>query len=84
MTAGSATRLYDSVHNHLFKLPDSTLVYPAHDYKGRTASSIGEEKTHNPRLTKPKEEFVEIMENLGLPKPRLLDKAVPANLKVGF
>jgi len=80
---GSASRLYESVHSQLFNLPDATLVYPAHDYKGRTASSIGEEKAHNPRLTKPKEEFVEIMDNLGLPPPKLLDKAVPANLKCG-
>lgn len=81
-TAGDAGRLYESVHSQLFNLPDATIVYPAHDYKGRTASSIGEEKAHNLRLTKPKEEFVEIMDSLGLPPPKQLDRAVPANLKV--
>jgi sulfur dioxygenase len=79
---GDAGRLYDAVHSQLFKLPDNTLVYPAHDYKGRTASSIAEEKTHNPRLTKSREEFIKIMDHLGLPPPKLLDVAVPANLKV--
>lgn len=81
---GDAGRLYDSVHSQLFKLPDSTLVYPAHDYKGRTASSIAEEKAHNPRLTKSREEFVTVMDNLGLPPPKMLNVAVPANLKCGI
>jgi sulfur dioxygenase len=72
------------VHSQLFKLPDSTLVYPAHDYKGRTASSIAEEKAHNPRLTKSREEFVTVMDNLGLPPPKMLNVAVPANLKVSM
>jgi hypothetical protein len=67
----------------LFNLPDSTIVYPAHDYKGRTASSVGEEKAHNPRLTKSREEFIHLMDKLGLPPPKMLEKAVPANLKVG-
>jgi sulfur dioxygenase len=53
------------VHSQLLSLPDATLVYPAHDYKGRTCSSVGEEKAHNLRLTKSKEQFVEIMDNLG-------------------
>lgn len=81
--ASDAALLYDSVHSRLFTLPDDTIVYPAHDYKGRTASSIGEEKAHNPRLTKSKEEFVQIMANLGLPYPKQIDRALPANLKCG-
>lgn len=63
--AGNPSTLYDSVHSQLLSLPDATLVYPAHDYKGRTCSSVGEERTHNLRLTKSKEQFVEIMDNLG-------------------
>ncbi|WIA11128.1 hypothetical protein OEZ85_011271 [Tetradesmus obliquus] len=81
---GDAGLLYDSVHSKLFTLPDDTLVYPAHDYKGRTCSSIAEEKAHNPRLSKNKEEFVEIMNNLGLPYPKQIDRALPANLKCGI
>ncbi|KAF6264196.1 beta-lactamase-like protein [Scenedesmus sp. NREL 46B-D3] len=80
---GDAGLLYDSVHSRLFTLPDDTLVYPAHDYKGLTCSTIGEEKTHNPRLTQSREEFVALMANLGLPYPKQIDRAVPANLKCG-
>lgn len=82
---GSAETLYDSVHSRLFTLPDATLVYPAHDYQGRTESSIGNEKANNPRLGggKTKEEFVEIMGNLNLPYPRKIDAAVPANMRCG-
>jgi sulfur dioxygenase len=73
------------VHNNLFNaLPDSCLVYPAHDYTGRTASTIGEERTYNPRLTKSKEEFVDIMANLNLPYPCKFDASVPANLVCGL
>jgi sulfur dioxygenase len=82
--AGSADLLYHSITDKLFALPDETLVYPGHDYKGRRVSSIGEEKTTNPRLAgKSREEFVEIMNNLNLPKPKLIDIAVPANLVGG-
>lgn len=81
---GSAPRLYDSVHEKIFTLPDETLVYPAHDYKGRTVSTVWEEKKWNPRLSKTKEEFVDIMANLNLPYPSMIDKAVPANLKCGI
>lgn len=81
---GSAESLYDSVHNVLFKLPRSTTVWPAHDYKGQTCSSIDEEVRLNPRLTKSKEEFIEIMNNLGLPTPKKMDVAVPANLVCGL
>jgi sulfur dioxygenase len=70
------------VHGQLFSLPEDTLVHPAHDYKGHTVSTIGEEKALNPRLAKPKEEFVDIMAKLDLPKPKKIDAAVPANLKV--
>ena len=82
---GSAKTLYASVHTQLFgKLPDSCTVYPAHDYKGCTASTIGEEKRLNPRLTKSEEEFVSIMDNLNLPNPKKLEESVPANLVCGL
>ena len=82
---GSAEHLYDSVHTQLFTLPDYTVVYPAHDYKGRTQSMIGDEKEKNPRLGggKTKEEFVEIMKNLNLAYPKHIDVAVPANMRCG-
>lgn len=81
---GNSGDLYDSVHKKLFTLPKSYTVYPAHDYKGRTATSIGEEIEFNPRLTKPKEEFIQIMANLNLAYPKMIDIAVPANLNCGF
>jgi len=81
---GSSRTLYESVHENLFKLPEDYLVYPAHDYKGFTCSSIGEEKLLNPRLTKPLDEFITIMSNLNLAYPKMLDKAVPANKKCGL
>ncbi len=82
---GSAEKLYDSVHSQLFTLPDNTTVYPAHDYKGRTQSSIGVEKEKNPRLGngKTKAEFVVIMSNLNLDYPKHIDRAVPANMRCG-
>lgn len=82
---GSAEKLYDSIHSQLFTLPADTVVYPAHDYKGRTSSTIGKEKETNPRLGagKTKEEFVEIMDNLNLDYPKKIDIAVPANLRCG-
>jgi sulfur dioxygenase len=82
---GSADNLYESVHKQLFTLPDSTIVYPAHDYKSRTQSQIGDEKANNPRLgaTKTKDEFVEIMANLNLSYPKKIDVAVPANMRCG-
>src|SRR5207302_3937746 len=76
---------YDSIFNKLLRLPDETLVYPAHDYKGETASTIGEERAFNPRLqVKCVVEYVELMHNLKLPNPKLMDVAVPANMRVGF
>ena len=68
--AGDPAVLYESVHQRLFSLPEGTVVYSGHDYKGRTSSTVGEEKRLNPRLTKPKEEFIDIMNNLGLPYPK--------------
>lgn len=82
--AGDAGKSWDSIHDRLFKLPDSTLVYPAHDYKGWTSSSIAEEKRYNPRLAgKTREQYIEIMRGLKLPDPKMMDVAVPANLACG-
>jgi sulfur dioxygenase len=75
--------LYDNIHSKIFALPDDTLIYPGHDYKGRTASSVAEEKALNPRLTKTKEEFVDIMAKLNLPLPKQIQRSLPANLKDG-
>jgi glyoxylase-like metal-dependent hydrolase (beta-lactamase superfamily II) len=81
---GSAEKSWDSIVNRLFKLPDETTVFPAHDYKGWAASSIGEEKRANPRLAnKSRAEYVAIMNGLNLPNPKLMDVAVPANLACG-
>lgn len=81
---GDAASLYRSVHDVLFALPDATQVYPGHDYKGHTATTIGEEKRWNPRLAgKTEAEFVALMASLHLPPPRLLDLAVPANRACG-
>jgi len=76
---------YESIFGRLLKLPDTTLVYPAHDYKGDTVSTIGEEKAFNPRLqVKSVEEFADLMNNLKLPNPKMMDVAVPANMKIGL
>tara|TARA_R110001583_G_scaffold195551_1_gene376018 strand:- start:31929 stop:33026 length:1098 start_codon:yes stop_codon:yes gene_type:complete len=81
---GDAATLFDSITRKIFSLQDDTLIYPGHDYKGQRVSSVGQEKTLNPRLTgKTQEEFVTIMNNLNLPKPRLIDIAVPANRYCG-
>lgn len=82
---GDAETLYRSVHDKLFTLADETLVYPAHDYKGRRVSSIGQEKTRNPRLggSKPLAEFVKIMAELDLAYPKFIDYAVPGNRECG-
>ena len=82
---GDAHRLFRSIREQLFTLPDACLVYPAHDYEGRTASSIGEERRFNPRIggDAREEDFVGYMTNLGLPHPKLLDIALPANLRAG-
>ena len=76
---------YNSIFNKLLKLPNETLVYPAHDYKGDTVSTILEEKRYNPRLqVKSVNEYIDIMNNLNLPDPKLMDVAVPNNLKLGI
>jgi rhodanese-related sulfurtransferase len=82
---GSARAQYDSIFNRLLKLPDETLVFPAHDYKGDTVSTIGEERRYNPRLqVRSVDEYVELMNNLKLPNPKMMDVAVPANMRVGL
>ena len=82
---GDPRAQYDSIFNKLMKLPDETLVYPAHDYKGETVSTIGEEKSFNPRLkVKSIDEYVDLMNNLNLPNPKMMDVAVPANIHVGL
>jgi glyoxylase-like metal-dependent hydrolase (beta-lactamase superfamily II)/rhodanese-related sulfurtransferase len=82
---GDAGALYDAITQRLFTLPLETLVYPGHDYQGRWVSSIQQEKTNNPRLTnKSRDEFIEIMENLNLPHPKLINEAVPANRYCGL
>jgi glyoxylase-like metal-dependent hydrolase (beta-lactamase superfamily II)/rhodanese-related sulfurtransferase len=82
---GNAHAQYDSIFNKLLKLPDDTLIYPAHDYKGDTVSTIGEEKRFNPRLNvKSVDEYVDLMNNLKLPNPKMMDIAVPANMQVGL
>lgn len=82
---GSADTLFESVSEKLFTLPDETLVYPGHDYRGQTASSIGAEKKHNPRLGggRSKEEFKKIMAELKLAHPKKIRESVPANLAGG-
>src|SRR5258708_27413733 len=82
---GDARAQYESIFGRLLKLPDATLVYPAHDYKGDTVSTIGEERRFNPRLqVKSIDEYVELMRNLKLANPKMMDVAVPANMKVGL
>ncbi len=82
---GDPRAQYDSIFNKLLKLPDDTLVYPAHDYKGDSVSTIGEEKFFNPRLqVKSVDEYVDLMNNLKLPNPKMMDVAVPANMHVGL
>ncbi len=83
--SGDAGTLYDSLTRKLFALPDDTQVYPAHDYKGRTSSTIGQERAHNSRVAgRTREEFIEMMRNLNLPRPKLIDVAVPANQRLGL
>lgn len=81
---GSAAALYDSLHRKLMQLPDATIVYPGHDYRGFTQSTIGEEKRHNPRLQiVDRGAFIEFMGKLNLPDPQFMDVAVPANRACG-
>jgi sulfur dioxygenase len=81
---GDAGTLYDSITRRLFTLADDTLVYPGHDYQGRRVSCIGQEKAINPRLAgQSRQDFIALMATLNLPKPRLIDIAVPANRRCG-
>jgi sulfur dioxygenase len=82
---GNARALYRSVHQQVFALPDDCLLYPGHDYRGLTVSSVAEERMFNPRLGGQvlEADFVGYMDNLGLPHPRQMDVAVPANLHCG-
>ncbi|MED6194643.1 Polypeptide N-acetylgalactosaminyltransferase 3 [Stylosanthes scabra] len=80
---GSSEQLYKSVHSQIFTLPKDTFIYPAHDYKGFSVSTVGEEIQYNPRLTKDEETFKNIMANLNLSYPKMIDVAVPANLVCG-
>ena len=82
---GSSRAQYESIFNRLLKLPDDTMVFPAHDYKGDTVSTIGEERRYNPRLqVRSVDEYIELMANLKLPNPKMMDVAVPANMHVGL
>lgn len=81
---GDPRAQYDSIFNKLLKLPDETLVCPAHDYKGETVSTIGEERACNPRLrVSSVDEYVDVMNGLNLAHPRMIDVAVPANRRIG-
>tara|TARA_B100000029_G_scaffold426811_1_gene435889 strand:+ start:1491 stop:2528 length:1038 start_codon:yes stop_codon:yes gene_type:complete len=81
---GDPRAQYDSIFNKLLKLPSDTLVYPAHDYKGETVSTIGEEMAYNPRLQVSSiDEYVDIMNGLNLADPKMIDVAVPANQAIG-
>jgi glyoxylase-like metal-dependent hydrolase (beta-lactamase superfamily II) len=81
---GNAKDAYNSIFNKLLKLPEETLLYPAHDYKGQKVSTIGKEKKQNPRLQiNNVDEYVEIMSNLNLSKPELIDSNVSRNIKLG-
>jgi sulfur dioxygenase len=82
---GDPREQYESLFGRLLRLADETLVYPAHDYKGDTVSTIGEEKAFNPRLqVKSVDEYVALMDNLNLPNPKMMDVAVPANMRIGL
>ena len=82
---GDPRAQYESIFNRLLKLPDETLVYPAHDYKGDTVSTIAEERAFNPRLqVKSVDDYIHLMNNLGLSNPKMMDVAVPANMRQGL
>ena len=81
---GNSKDAYNSIFNKLLKLPDETLLYPAHDYKGEKVSTIGKEKKYNPRLQVDSvDEYIEIMNNLNLKKPISIDENISKNLKLG-
>ena len=83
--SGDAGALFDSIQGKLFTLPDITRVYPGHDYRGNSVSTIGWEKRHNARLAnRDRAEFIELMADLHLPRPKMIDIAVPANKLLGI
>lgn len=83
--SGSNENMYKNVHEKIYTLPDTTLIYPWHDYNGNMASTVGEEKLYNPRLKEKNsfEDFENIMKNLKLPYPKKLEASLPANMKCG-
>jgi glyoxylase-like metal-dependent hydrolase (beta-lactamase superfamily II)/rhodanese-related sulfurtransferase len=82
---GDPRAQYESIFNRLLRLPEETLVFPAHDYKGDTVSTIGEERAHNPRLrVGSADEYAALMNGLNLPNPKMMDVAVPANMRQGL
>ena len=82
---GDPRAQYESIFNRLLRLPEETLVFPAHDYKGDTVSTIGEERAHNPRLQVGSvDEYAALMNGLSLPNPKMMDVAVPANMRQGL
>ena len=81
---GNSKDAYNSLFNKLLKLPDDTMLYPGHDYNGKLSSTIGKEKQHNPRLqVRNVDEYVQLMSNLNLAKPKLIDINVSRNIKLG-
>ena len=85
LNSGYTVRVLLVIQTKIFSLPDSTQIFPAHDYRGFTSSTVGEEKKFNPRIGagKSREEFIQIMRNLKLADPKKMDVAVPANLECG-
>ena len=85
LPGGDATQQYESLFNRLLRLDDATRVFPGHDYKGRRSSSIGDEKVRNPRLQVGSvDQYVALMNSLNLPSPKMMDVAIPANLRLGL
>ena len=83
--SGDAGQAYDSIVEKIFKLPDDTVIYPGHDYRGFTQTTVGEERRYNPRLSNTsREDYIQIMEGMDLAKPQRIDIAVPANLGCGL
>jgi len=80
---GNSKTLYESVHGQILSLPENFLLYPAHDYTGQTVTTVAEEKKYNPRLTKDLNQFIKIMNDLKLPYPKEIDRALPANMVCG-
>ncbi|ELU18384.1 hypothetical protein CAPTEDRAFT_163196 [Capitella teleta] len=80
---GCSKTLYESVHGQILSLPENFLLYPAHDYTGQTVTTVAEEKTQNPRLSKDLNQFIKIMDDLKLPYPKEIERALPANMVCG-